>query len=489
MWIDDNVIRLSNVSSDVWNSVLDSLRRSGDVPSNAVDMYFDGNLDFSGVENGCARLVARNELIPSWISRFNRPLLSALQEVLPEVSTFKIDVSPKGKVSPIPVISSDALVSECSPARKSQNVRTSKARQAENAETLASLYPSYSFENFVAGESSRIALAMCRGIAEKPGECSMNPLFLFGGSGVGKTHLLQSIARYAITYRTASRVVIRTAERFLKDFMQTQVAASREEKSDALAKLRHTYEDPELLLVDDIQFLAGKGRGATEKALFDILQKRSMAKRPSVFCADRRPSEIPGLYEGFLRFDSNSVAVNAPDAVTRVSILRKKANDLQIPGEERERIFAWVATRKRGNVRELEGALTKLCACRDLLGVNVTLDTFQEFFEPVQAEPSERKAERSVLTISAIKDAVALAYGISVESFRANSRVKSISLPRKVAMYLCRELTRESLSNIGFHFGRDYSTVIANIKSVERSMRQDPDFASKVEKLRESFAV
>ncbi len=489
MWIDDNVIRLSNVSSDVWSSVLDSLRRSGDVPSNAVDMYFDGNLDFSCVENGCARLVARNELIPSWISRFNRPLLSALQDVLPEVSTFRIDVSPKGKVSPIPVISSDALVSEYPPERKPRVSRAQKARQAEDAETLASLYPSYSFESFVEGDSNRIALAMCRAIAEKPGECSMNPLFLFGDSGVGKTHLLQSIGRYAIAHHTASRVVFRTAERFLKDYMLTQTAATREEKSEALAKLRHTYEDPELLLVDDIQVLAGKGRGATEKALFDILRKRSMAKRPSVFCADRRPSEIPSLYEGFLRFDSNSVAVNSPDIVTRMEILRKKAGTLQIPDDEREKIFGWVATRKRGNVREIEGTVTKLFACRELLGVNLTFDTFQEFCEPVQAESSEKKAERPVLTIAAIKEAVALAYRISVESFRSNSRVKSISLPRKIAMYLCRELTRESLSNIGFHFGRDYSTVIANIKSVEREMRQNPEFAGEVEKLRESFAI
>lgn len=489
MWIDENVIRLSNVSSDVWSSVLDSLRHSGDVPSNAVDMYFDGNLDFSGVESGCAKLVARNELIPSWISRFNRPLLAALQDVLPEVSTFRIDVLPSGKISPIPVISSDALVSECSPARKPRTSRAQKIRQAENAETLASLYPSYSFENFVAGESNRIALAMCRTIAEKPGECSMNPLFLFGDSGVGKTHLLQAVAHYAIAFHTASRVVFRTAERFLKDYMLTQTAVTREEKSEALAKLRHTYEEPELLLVDDIQVLAGKGRGATEKALFDILQKRSMAKRPSVFCADRRPSEIPGLYEGFLRFDSNSVSVNAPDAVTCMDILRKKAEKFQIPDDEREKIFSRVIARKRGDVREIEGVLTKLFACRDLLGVNVTLDSFQEFCEPVQAEVSEKKVERPVLTIAAIKEAVALAYRISVESFRSNSRVKSISLPRKVAMYLCRELTKESLANIGFHFGRDYSTVIANIKSVEREMRQNPDFAREVEKLRASVVA
>lgn len=489
MWIDDNVIRLSNTSSDVWNSVLESLRNRDDVPANAVDMYFDGNLEFSGVENGCARLIAKNELIPAWISRFRKPLLSALQDVLPDVSTFKIDVSSKSKASLIPIIPSDALVSEYPQAGKPRVSRAERIRHAENAETLASLYPTYSFETFVEGDSNRMALAICRSIAEKSGEYSMNPLFLFGGPGVGKTHLLQSIGRYAVTYHTASRVVLRTAERFLKDFMQTQTAASREGRSEAQAKLRHTYEDPELLLVDDIQVLAGKGRGATEKALFDVLQKRLVAKKPTVFCADRRPSEIPGLYEGFLRFDSNSVAVNDPDCLTKMEILRKKTEKLQISAEEREKIFNWIVAHEQGNVREIEGVVTKLFAYRDLLGVNLTFEAFRELCEPCQTASSSEKSDRSVLTIAAIKESVAFAYNTSVESLRANSRVKSISLPRKIAMYFCRELTKESLSNIGFHFGRDYSTVIANIKSVEREMRQNPKFAEEVEKLRNSLTA
>lgn len=489
MWIDDNVIRLSNASSDVWSAVLDGLRHRSDVPSNAVDMYFDGNLEFFGVENGCAKLVAKNELIPAWISRFREPLLSALQDVLPEISTFKIDVSPKSKAVQVPIISSDALVPEYPTAKKPRVSRAEKIRNSENAKTLASLYPTYSFETFVEGDSNRMALALCRSIAENPGKCSMNPFFLFGGSGVGKTHLLQSIGRYAINYHTASTVVFRTAERFLKDFMQTQTAVSREERSEALANLRHTYEESELLLIDDIQFLAGKGHGATEKALFDVLQKRLVAKKPTVFCADRRPSEIPNLFEGFLRFDSNSVAVNEPDCLTKMDILRKKAENLQVPAEEREKIFGWIAAHERGNVREIEGTVTKLFAYRDLLGVNLTFDTFRELCCPCQVASVGEKADRPVLTVASIKEAVAFAYKISSESLRANSRVKSISLPRKIAMYFCRELTKESLSNIGFHFGRDYSTVIANIKSVEREMRQNPEFAEKMEKLRNSLTA
>lgn len=489
MWINENVIRLSDVSHGVWNSVLESLRN--DLSSTAFDMWFDkGNLDFGGVEDGCAKLVAANPLVVSWINgHFREPLLSAFQKVLPEVSTFEIVVSRESKASPVPIISSDAVVPERSSAKKPRIGREEKILLAEREKTLASLYPAYSFENFVEGDSNRMALAMCRAIAENPGECSMNPFFLFGGSGVGKTHLLQSIGRYAVTCRTARGVVFRTAERFLKDFMRTQMAASRDERAESVADLRHTYEDPELLLIDDIQFLAGKGHGATEKALFDILQKRLAAKRPTVFSADRRPSEIPNLHEGFTRFDSNSISVNSPDILTRVNILRKKAENLPIPTGEREKIFNWAATHERGNVRELEGVVTRLSAYRDLLGVNPTFEIFRDLCEPAHTASSAKPENRPVHTIASIKERVAFAYGTSEESLRANSRVKSISLPRKIAMYFCRELTKESLSNIGFHFGRDYSTVIANIKSVEREMRQNPEFAEEVEKLRSSLTA
>lgn len=488
MSIDDNVILLSDVSPDVWSSVLDSLQNS--LSPSVFGMWFDkGNLSFDRVEDGKALLVAANGLVKSWIGKhFRSDILRAFQKVLPEVSDFEISVSDKSVASPVPIISSDAVVRDAPAPRPSQISRVEKLRIAENAETLASFYPSYSFDSFVEGESNRIALEMCRSIAENPSDCSMNPFFLYGGPGVGKTHLLQSIGRYAITYSTAERVVFRTAERFLKDFMKTQKATSREDRADAVSALRHTYEEPSLLLIDDIQVLAGMGRGATEKALFDVLQKRSVGKKPTVFCADRRPSEIPNLYEGFTRFDCNSIAVNIPDLLTRVKILRKKAAALQIPADERERIFDWVARHQRGNVREIEGVVTKLFAYHDLLGVNLTLETFKDLCRSCEAPAESESPEKPVLTIESIKELVAFAYKVPVESLRASSRVKSISVPRKVAMYFCRMLTKETDKNIGYHFGRDYSTVIANISAVKREMRQNAEFAAEIEKIRESFA-
>ncbi len=172
-----------------------------------------------------------------------------------------------------------------------------------------------------------------------------------------------------------------------------------------------------------------------------------------------------------------------------MNILRKKANALQIPVEERDRIFRWVAQHQRGNVREIEGVVTKLFAYHDLLGVNLTLDTFKELCESCNVIDPANVADKPIPTISSIKEMVANAYHVSVESLRANTRVKSVSVPRKVAMYFCRELTKESLLSIGFQFGRDYTTVIASIKAVERDMRHDPEFASNIENLRASFAI
>ncbi len=477
----DNVIPLLNVSQDLWSSVLACLRAN--LSSAIVEMWF-GNLHLEKVEGDCAKLVATNDLVVSWINgHFKDALLSAFQKVSEDITRYEISVPEKTKPAPV--------LSLSSPSQRASVVRrpkiTSEAR--ENAATLASFYPTYSFDTFVKGDSNQIALAMCRTIAENPQECSMNPFFLFGETGVGKTHLLQSIGRYAIVYGTASRIVYRTSESFLKDFMKTQLAASAGERSDAAQNLRHTYEEPQLLLIDDIQILAGKGKGATEKALFDVLQKRVAAKRQTVFCADRRPSEIPNLYGGFTHFDANSVSVDVPDLLTRMNILRRKAEKLQIPAEERERIFSWVAKHQRGNVREIEGVVTKLFAYHDLLGVNLTLETFQALCESCNVTSPAEIADRPLPTVQSVKEVVALAYHVSTEALRACSRVKSVSEPRKVAMYLCRALTKESLSNIGFHFGRDYSTVIANIKSVEREMRKDPDFAQKVENLKESFSI
>jgi chromosomal replication initiator protein len=489
----DNVIRLADASQGLWDSVLSSLRSS--LSANSYDMWFGKkNLTLDCIENGCAKLIAANELVASWINgQFREALLEAFKQADPEITDYSISVSSNSKASQVMIMSTDAAneaAVEKPVARKPQISREEKALLAENAKTLASFYANYSFDTFVEGDSNRIALAMCRTIAENPTECSMNPFFLFGGPGVGKTHLLQSIGRYAIMYSTASRVVFRTAEQFLKDFMRTQdMSVSRAERADAIAELRSTYEDPQLLLIDDIQVIAGIGHGATEKALFQVLQKRVAAKRQTVFCADRRPTEIPNLYDGFTHFDGNSIAVDVPDFLTRLNILRKKANALQIPVEERDRIFRWVAQHQRGNVREMEGVVTKLFAYHDLLGVNLTLDTFKELCESCNVIDPANVADKPIPTISSIKEMVANAYHVSVESLRANTRVKSVSTPRKVAMYFCRELTKESLLSIGFQFGRDYTTVIASIKAVERDMRHDPEFASSIENLRASFAI
>ncbi|MDD7298990.1 DnaA/Hda family protein [Fibrobacter intestinalis] len=481
----DNVIRLQDARSSVWDDVLSCLRDL--LPANGFGMWFGNrNLTLDSIEDGRARLVASNELVASWVDgHFKEALLSAFRQVS-DVVDYTISVSPDSLASQVQEFSSAAVAPVLSTRAEKEQERA-KRKEA----LLASFYPDYRFDTFVEGESNRIALAMCRSVAENPQECSMNPFFLFGGPGVGKTHLLQSIGRYALTYETAPTVVYRTAEQFLKDFMKTQNPdLSRQERAEASAELRRTYEDSQLLLMDDIQILAGIGHGATEKALFQVLQARVNSKRVTVFSADRRPSEIPSLFEGFSRFDGNSIAVSVPDLITRVNILRRKAAALQIPAEEREKIFQWVARHQQGNVREIEGVVAKLFAYHDLLGISLTLDLFKELCGSCDTTLPTASGKKAAITISSIKEVVAAAHGISVESLTANTRVRSVSEPRKIAMYFCRQLTKESLLNIGFQFGgRNYATVIASIKAVEREMRRNPDYAQSIEKIRQSFSL
>jgi chromosomal replication initiator protein len=317
-------------------------------------------------------------------------------------------------------------------------------------------------------------------VAENPGGNQMNPLVLYGGTGVGKTHLLHSIGRYAITYKTAARVVCRTAEQFLKDFVKMSFA-----KADRLQverEFRETYQNADMLLIDDVQVLAGKERSQEE--LFKLISRLMSHRKQVIFCCDRRPSEVPQLSERLLsRFDCGmSVSLHAPDVMTRISILRRKAACLHIPQEDCEAIFQWVATHHAGNVREIEGLITKLLAYHDLMGLDCNLETVKQLFGAMNKEKNEGVV--SAVSIRSIMDATALSFGLAPALLSSQTRIQAVSLPRKIAMYLCREMTQESLKTIGFHFNRDYATVIASGKSIENRLAKDPSLQEKIQEIR-----
>ncbi|MCK9182999.1 MAG: DnaA/Hda family protein, partial [Fibrobacteraceae bacterium] len=410
----DNVVLSLDAAPDLWSATMSHLRST--LSRGEVEMWFC-NLHLESIsDNGCAKLVAANSLVASWIDgHFKNALLAALKKASSEISDYAIVISQESKASPVPLLKTAPDIS-----LKPRISPEKRELEKEAAATLASFYADYSFDTFVEGDSNRLALMMSRTVAENPSESQMNPFVLYGGPGVGKTHLLESIGRYAIMYKTAKRVVFRTAEQFLKDFVKSQVGIPSE-RFEASRKLRYTYEEPDLLLIDDIQVLAGKGSGATEKELFSILQTRCSGKKQTVFCSDRRPSEVPRLYEGFARFEGNSVAVDTPDLLTRINILRRKAVALDISQEERERIFHWVATHQRGNVREIEGIVTKLFAYHDLLKVNLTLESLCDLCGSCNLPSEGPTVEKTAPSIASIMEVTALAFKVPVESLRANT--------------------------------------------------------------------
>lgn len=471
----DNVLFSINETPNFWEGCLAALRHI--LSESAVEMWF-GNIRFEGFsEDGCALLVAGNSLAASWVeSHYRDALIASLKKIAPSVGNYFIRVSEQSKASPVPV-----LVPACPfpPAKPASRI-AAEAFARETDKILSSFYPSYSFENFVEGDCNRIALTVSRTVAENPGGNQMNPLVLYGGTGVGKTHLLQSIGRYAITYKTATKVVYRTAEQFLKDFVKMSFA-----KTDRLQverEFRDTYQDADMLLIDDVQVLAGKERSQEE--LFKLISRLMSHRKQVIFCCDRRPSEVPQLSERLLsRFESGmSVSLNAPDVMTRISILRRKAACLNIPKEDCEAIFQWVATHQAGNVREIEGLITKLLAYHDLMGLDCNLETIKQLFGAMESEKNDGIVQ--TVKVRSIIDATALAFGLAPALLSSQTRIQAVSLPRKIAMYLCREMTQESLKTIGFHFNRDYATVIASGKSIERRLLGDPALQEKIQEIR-----
>ncbi len=487
MVVEDSVL-LVDAESEFWPGCLSALKML--ISETAVKMWFS-NIRFEGfAPDGSVMLVANNELSAGWVdAHYRDALLETFRNSTPSAQNYVIRVPKDSTASPVPVFRPVPAVPMTKNAVKISAEDDGIAR--ESLATLASFYSSYSFENFVEGDCNCTALNVSRTVAANPGENRMNPLVLYGGTGVGKTHLLQSIGRYAITYKTAQRVVYRTAERFLKDFIH-MVRAPRGERVSAEQDFRRVYDSADLLLIDDVQVLAGKL--ATEDELFKILVNLMKQKKQIVLCCDRRPCEVPDLSERLLsRFDCGlSASLEAPDLVTRIGILRHKAASLNIPKEEQEKVFHWLALRKAGNVREIEGVITKLLAYHELMGLNFNLDTVRHLLGDSEGESRIGCAHGEAapqVTIRAVIDATADAFDVNPTVLSSHSRIQAVSLPRKVAMYLCRELTHESLKTIGFQFNRDYATVIASEKSIERLIETDPALASKIDAIRGVFCT
>jgi chromosomal replication initiator protein len=338
-------------------------------------------------------------------------------------------------------------------------------------ETLpSSLNPRYTFENFIKGDSNQLARAAASAVANNPGGTSFNPLVIYGGTGLGKTHLIQAVGNHVLTHGKARRVLYVSSEKFTVDFVD---AVQRDRMSD----FSSFYRTMDVLIVDDIQFFAGKEK--TQDNFFHTFNELHQIGKQIILSSDRPPKELKGLDDRLLsRFQWGLTSdIQAPDLETRIAILRKKSetDGIDLPQD----VVEFIAANVTSNIRELEGCLISLLARASLEGREINLDLARDVLKMVVGDV------RSPMTIETIQRTVCEYFNLPEDLLRAKTRKQEVVNARQIAMYLAKELTNSSLKTIGLHFGgRDHSTVIHAYQSVEDQMRIDTKYQTTVTQIR-----
>ena len=336
------------------------------------------------------------------------------------------------------------------------------------------LNPRYTFDAFVVGQGNRFAHAAALAVAETPAK-AYNPLFLYGGVGLGKTHLMQAIGHYVLKSFPRLKVIYVSSEMFTNDLINS--IRDHQEKG-----FRNKYRTIDLLLVDDIQFLAGKER--TQEEFFHTFNALYESSKQIVLSSDRSPKEIPTLEERLRsRFEWGLTAdIQPPDLETRIAILRKKADiaELTMPNE----VLTYIATKIVSNIRELEGALIRLVAYAAITNVEINVQTAEAVLKDIMATQKDKPG----MSIDLIKKVVAEYYTVKIDDMSARVRTKEIATARQVAMYIAREMTSSSLPKIGDEFGgRDHTTVLHAYEKIRTSLKSDREIDEAVRKITESL--
>ena len=328
-------------------------------------------------------------------------------------------------------------------------------------QSVGGLIPRYTFDTFIVGPSNQFAHAACRAVAEAPSR-SYNPLFIYGGVGLGKTHLMHAIGQYVLKHNRNLKLTYISSERFMNEMIN----ALRYER---ILDFRERYRSVDVLLVDDIQFVSGKEGTQTE--FFHTFNALYDAQKQIVLSSDHPPHEIPNLEERLRsRFEWGLIAdIQAPDIETKIAILKRKAEAEGAPLPDN--VAMYIAGRIKSNIRELEGSLIRLIAYASLTGREISLELTQDVLRNMIDTDSK------AITIETIQKFVAEYYQLKVAELKSRNNSKSVAMPRQVAMYLCKSLTHASLPEIGRSFGgKHHSTVIHSIRKVEELRKANKDF-------------
>src|SRR6266508_1677535 len=347
-------------------------------------------------------------------------------------------------------------------------------KERERPSRNTNLIPKYTFDNFVIGASNQFAHAACVAVANQPGD-HYNPLFIYGGVGLGKTHLVNAIGHHSVTQRPSLKVVYLSSESFMNEL----IASLRRDKMD---EFKRKFRNVDILILDDVQFIAGKER--TQEGFFHTFNSLYDSHKQIVITSDKFPKEIPGLEDRLRnRFEWGLIAdIQPPDMETRVAILQKKAEveGVQLPHD----VAIFLASNIDSNVRELEGSLTRLGAFSSLTKATITVELTKELLR------NTLKGAQGEITVENIQKTICDYFNIRMGDLKAKRRTQNIALPRQVAMYLCRKHTETSFPGIGDKFGgRDHSTVIHASKTIERKIKEDPHMQKTIEKLERNLNI
>lgn len=445
--------RLKNID-DLWEKTLQEIEKKISKPS--FDTWLKSTKALS-LQGDTIIVEAPNDFARDWLDgNYKELLMDIIYQLIGEHINLKF-VIPQMKNEEQELIST-------------HNNYKNKSRQTNEISTSKNmLNPKYTFDTFVIGSGNRFAHAASLAVAEAPAK-AYNPLFLYGGVGLGKTHLMHAIGHYVLEHNPTANVVYVTCEKFTNEFINS-IRDNRPED------FRNKYRNADILLIDDIQFLAGKE--STQEEFFHTFNTLHSENKQIVISSDRPPKEIPTLEDRLRsRFEWGLITdITPPDLETRIAILRKKAKaeGLDIPNE----VMIYIANQIDTNIRELEGALIRVVAYSSLENRDITSELAAEALKGII--PSSKP---KVITVQKIQKVVSEQYGIKMDDFKAKKRTKNIAFPRQIAMYLSRELTDLSLPKIGEEFGgRDHTTVIHAHDKISKMMQTDKQFEREIKEL------
>jgi chromosomal replication initiator protein len=420
-------------------------------------------IKFLSSSNNLIELAVPNKFIQEWVVE---KYLGMIQEAVSSLTEAKYQIQFKISESSDPLKAT--VISEKTSADSYQQVKD----KARNNDVVSNLNPKYTFETFVCGASNQFAHAAAQAVANNPAS-SYNPLFIYGGVGLGKTHLLIAIGNHILQKNKKARVSYYTSEKFMNELINCL-------RYNKMEQFRNKFRSMDVLLIDDVQFIAGKER--TQEEFFHTFNSLYESHKQIVVTSDKFPKEIPGLEERLRsRFEWGLIAdIQPPETETKVAILKKKAELDSIMLTDDVALF--LASSATSNVRELEGMLIRLGAFSSLTGNAISLNMAREVLKDIIVDKSKE------ITVEMIQKHVADYFKLKISELKSDKRLKALVVPRQIAIYLCRDLTKCSYPEIGEKFGgKDHSTIIHSFKKIDNLIPQNMEIKNTIETLKRNI--